>query len=140
MTLEQLLKLPSRLVSLGSHTMNHVMLTSLDIEAAKKEIASSRINLEKMVNLPIRTFSFPYGAYNEALVESCRAAGYERVFTTDPVFAFGKPDEFVVGRIAVDPTDWPLEFRLKIAGAYRWLKAASRFKQSIRGMFAGVKA
>jgi len=140
MTLEQLQKLPSGLVTLGSHTMNHVLLTSVDIQAARDEITGSRVHLEKMVNLPVRMLSFPYGAYNGELVESCRAAGYERVFTTDPVFALTDPDEFVVGRMVVEPTDWPLEFRLKIAGAYRWMKTASTLKQSVRRMFAGGKA
>ena len=135
MTWEQLLKLPSRFVSLGSHTMNHVMLTSLDIESARKEIKGSRTNLEQRVGVPVRTFSFPYGAYNAALVECCREAGYERVFTTDAVYALNKPDEFVVGRMVVEPTDWELEFRLKLAGAYRWTKTASTLKQRIRGMF-----
>jgi hypothetical protein len=61
----------------------------------------------------------------------CREAGYERIFTTLPVFAFAEPGEFVVGRVRVDPTDWPLEFRLKLAGAYRWLPAAFAFKRLI---------
>jgi len=83
----------------------------------------------------VRTFSFPYGAYNEKLVQFCRDAGYERIFTTDPVFAFNEPNEFVVGRVAAEPTDSALDFRLKLAGAYRWVKSASLLKQRIRRIF-----
>lgn len=140
MTIEQLAKLPSRLVSLGSHTMNHAMLTSLDLSAARREIEESKRKLEAMVNLPVRTFCFPYGAYNEALLGVCRAAGYERVFTTEPVLALRRPDEFVVGRVWVDPTDWELEFRLKLAGGYRWMKTPVRLVQRMRRMFAPTNA
>lgn len=133
MTQEQLLTLPSRLVQLGSHTMTHVLLTSVDVEAARKEIEESRQKLERMVKLPVKTFSFPYGAYNGALLESCRAAGYERVFTTDPVLALREPNEFAVGRVVVEPSDWELEFFLKLAGAYRWLHGVSKLKRQMLG-------
>ncbi len=140
MTLEQLSKVPSRLVNLGSHTMNHALLTSLDPAAARREIEGSRQKLEAMMNLSVRMFSFPYGAYNDALLEACRAAGYERVFTTEPVLALRRPDEFAVGRMVVEPTDWEWEFRLKLAGAYRWMKTASNLKQSLRRLLRPSRA
>ena len=140
MTQEQLLTLPCPLIKFGSHTMNHVLLTSVDIEAARREIEESGRKLERMVKLPVRTFSFPYGAYNEALLESCRAAGYERVFTTDPVFALRQSNEFAVGRVVAEPTDWGLEFRLKLAGAYRWLNVVSKLKRWILGIFVSASA
>jgi hypothetical protein len=37
----------------------------------------------------------------------------------------------VVGRIEVSPTDWPLEFRLKIRGAYQWLPLAMSAKRKV---------
>jgi len=79
----------------------------------------------------VTTFSFPYGAFNAQLVEWCRDAGYERVFTTLPVIASSEPEEFAVGRVSVEPTDWSLEFRLKVLGAYRWLPLAYKMKRAI---------
>jgi hypothetical protein len=110
------------------------------MEAARKEIGDSRLKLEKMVNAPVRTFSFPYGVYSEALLETWRAAGYDRVYTTDPIFALRKSDEFSIGRIVVEPTDWEFEFSLKLAGAYRWLKTSSELKQWMLRIFASAKA
>ena len=76
-------------------------------------------------------FSFPYGAFSEDLLTYCKDAGYTRVFTILPVLAFSAPGEFVSGRVQVDATDWPLEFRLKMAGSYRWLPYAFRVKSAL---------
>jgi hypothetical protein len=85
------------------------------------------------LNQRITLFSFPYGEFNERLIQLCREAGYERVFTILPKPAFADPQEFVTGRIAVNPTDWKLEFRLKILGAYQWFPAVSAWKQKLFG-------
>jgi peptidoglycan/xylan/chitin deacetylase (PgdA/CDA1 family) len=131
MTLEQLRALPEGLVIIGSHTLTHPMLTKVSRETALHEIVESRKKMQVMLNRPVHYFSFPFGDFNEGLVPLCREAGYSRVFTTLPVFAFEDSNEFVTGRVRVDPTDWPLEFRLKVAGAYRWLPWAFRIKRMI---------
>jgi peptidoglycan/xylan/chitin deacetylase (PgdA/CDA1 family) len=130
MSLDQLRNLPD-LVTIGSHTLSHPMLPSIALDEAAREIALSRVRLEEQLHRKILLFSFPFGAFNETLVEICRDAGYQRVFTTLPSFAFVKSDEFVTGRVRVDPTDWPLEFKLKLTGAYRWLPWAFELKRKI---------
>lgn len=132
MTVSQLQSLPD-IITVGSHTLTHCDLTSADIDTAEIEIATSRQKLEMMVQRPVTLFSFPFGVFNAAVIELCKRAGYERVFTTEPVPAFQQEGEFVVGRVPVDPWDWPLEFRLKIVGAYRWeaqLRAIVRIARS----------
>jgi len=131
MSLEQIRALPENLVTIGSHTMTHPFLPSINLEEAKKEIALSRAKLEQQLHRSIELFSFPYGGFNQKLVEICREAGYRRVFSTLPYFAFKERNEFLTGRVRVDPTDWPLEFRLKLAGAYRWLPWAFELKRKI---------
>jgi len=129
MSLEQIRALPENLVTIGSHTMTHPLLPSINLDEAKREIALSRAKLEEQLHRSIVLFSFPYGGFNQKLVELCQEAGYQRVFSTLPHFAFKEPKEFVTGRVRVDPTDWPLEFRLKLAGAYRWLPWAFELKR-----------
>ena len=131
MSLEEIRSLPPNLVTIGSHTCSHPFLPSVDQEDAAHEITRSRIQIEVLLGREIELFSFPFGGFNEQLVEICRGAGYRRVFTTLPQFAFVNSDEFVVGRVRVDPTDWPLEFRLKLVGAYRWLPRAFEIKRKI---------
>lgn len=137
MSADQLKALPEKLVTIGSHTATHPMLTQIPGEDSRREIVESRSQLEELLRRQITLFSFPFGDFNESLCHVCREAGYRRIFTTLPLFALGKPDEFIVGRVRVDPTDWPLEFRLKLAGAYRWLPMAFRLKQSVLRTISG---
>jgi peptidoglycan/xylan/chitin deacetylase (PgdA/CDA1 family) len=131
LSLEQVRSLPSGLVTIGSHTLTHPMLTQVEEGSARQEIQDSRTKLEAMLDRQVKQFSFPFGGFNERLLEFCREAGYKRAYTTLPAFAFEQPNEFVVGRVRVDPTDWPLEFRLKLAGAYRWLPMMFSLKRKI---------
>jgi peptidoglycan/xylan/chitin deacetylase (PgdA/CDA1 family) len=111
--------------------VTHPLLTQVEESEARGEIQDSRTKLEAMLDRGVTQFSFPFGGFNEKLLQICREAGYERVYTTLPAFAFERGDEFVVGRVRVDPTDWPLEFRLKLAGAYRWLPAIFSWKRKV---------
>ena len=131
-SLEQLRNLDSDLVTIGSHSLTHPRLTELHESEARREIFESRTQLRNILHREITLFSFPYGAFADALVQHCREAGYDRVFTTLPHSAFSKPEQFVSGRIAVEPTDWPLEFHLKILGAYRWLPVAFALKRWLK--------
>lgn len=124
-------QLPAELIGIGSHTLTHPYLTSLKELDARRELCESRVMLRNLLNRKIDTFSFPYGDFNAELVSWCRDAGYERIFTTLPGNAFRKANEFVSGRVNVDPTDSALEFRLKLLGAYRWLPYAISWKRKI---------
>lgn len=132
MTHEQLRELPSNLVHIGSHTMTHAFLPKLEVGKLQEELAGSREKLENLLARKIKTFALPYGAYNDTVLRICHEAGYERVFTGLPIFAFETPGEFLTGRAVVGLTDWPFEFRLKAAGAYRWLPWAYSLKRRIR--------
>lgn len=125
MTLDQLINLcHNDLISIGSHCVTHQNLLQLTDEAAKEEIFQSKLTLEALLNEKIVALSFPHGAFNEKHVEFAKQAGYERVFSISPRPAFSQTDEYVTERINADISDWPIEFLLKILGAYRWLPLA----------------
>jgi peptidoglycan/xylan/chitin deacetylase (PgdA/CDA1 family) len=125
------------LVTIGSHGMSHANLLTLDGGRAAEEIAASKRELENLLGMEIKAISFPYGAYDPRHVEIAYEAGYEQVYSISPGFAFRAREERVTGRVRADPWDWPLEFRLKISGAYRWLPAAYSLKRIFR-RFPGV--
>jgi peptidoglycan/xylan/chitin deacetylase (PgdA/CDA1 family) len=130
MSLEQILSLPD-LMTIGSHTVSHPFLPSVDLNKAAREIALSRTTLEDMLNRKVLLFSFPFGGFDEEHVDFCRQAGYTKIFSTLPRCASLNPNEFLTGRVRVDPTDWPIEFKLKVAGAYRWLPWAFKLKRKV---------
>ncbi len=108
------------LVTIGSHSISHPRFTDLPPEVAMREFVHSKSDLESVLQRPVELFSFPHGAHNGPLLAQARAAGYRRVFTVNPECLSPSTDAFALGRIAVDPDDWPIEFALKIRGAYRW--------------------
>ncbi len=134
---EELRALRSELVTIGSHGANHKRMTSLDEIEARRELTDSREQLAAIVGSTVKLFSFPYGSYREDLAELAHESGYDRVFTAMPHLA--RPGDFVVGRVRVDPTDWPFEFHLKLMGAYQWLPAAITLKQYLLHKIRGGK-
>lgn len=137
---DQLRQLRPEVMDVGSHTMTHLRLTTLTEERAKQEIAESRVKLEGILKRDIRLFSFPFGAMNQRLVELCLESGYARVFSISPTLALRNPAEFITGRVSVEPTDWTLEFRLKVMGAYQWLPAIHDLKRRVLSSLAGGAA
>jgi peptidoglycan/xylan/chitin deacetylase (PgdA/CDA1 family) len=133
MTAEQLRHLPESLVVIGSHTLTHPYLPDSSEEDARRELVQSRLTLETLLNKPVPYFSFPYGGMTPSLVCLCEEAGYSRIYSTLPAStSFGQTD-YCIGRVRVDPWDWPVEFRLKLAGAYNWLPVAISLKRLLLG-------
>jgi peptidoglycan/xylan/chitin deacetylase (PgdA/CDA1 family) len=119
LTPERLAALPAS-VEVASHSRSHPRLPELDDAALADELAGSRAELEAMVGRAVRTHAFPYGEHDPRVDAAARAAGYERCYGIVPTVATDG-DDFVVGRVQVDPWDWPIEVRLKALGAYRWM-------------------
>lgn len=109
------------LATIGSHSVTHPNFLKLDREAAARELTESKQELESVLGRPVHLFSFPHGACDAHLVQQALDLGYRRVFTIKPRPANPDDPGPVVGRVAVKPDDWPIEFRLKIQGAYRWM-------------------
>jgi peptidoglycan/xylan/chitin deacetylase (PgdA/CDA1 family) len=125
---ERLKSFDRDLVSVGSHTITHADLSILTEEDAREELERSKIDLETVLGRPVRLFAFPYGRCTESLANLARQTGYQRVFTIKPQLAFSEPDEYITGSCSVAPTDWNLEFRLKLLGAYHWMPPIYRLR------------
>jgi peptidoglycan/xylan/chitin deacetylase (PgdA/CDA1 family) len=130
LTKEQLRRLgdmPS--VTIGSHSITHPDFLTLADGQACRELEQSKIELEQLLGREVALFSFPHGRHNARVIAQARAAGYKRVFTISPTWAFETLDEFATGRVAAEPGDWPIEFWLKVQGAYRWQAAVTGWKR-----------
>ena len=133
LTAEELRELPEDLVTLGSHTRTHPRMTDLDESAAREELAGSRSELEAALDRKIDLFAFPYGAYDANLLKLCREVGYRRVFLVEPGTTQLNQADYAIRRVAVDPDDSPLRFRLKVLGAYSWMPTVSALKRTLLG-------
>ncbi len=78
--LKEILK--SGLVEIGAHTMNHSYLSGLPLKRVKYEVEESKNYLEKNLSVPIVSFAYPYGAFDNQAIEVVKNAGFKTAITT----------------------------------------------------------
>jgi len=122
----------------GSHTVNHNKLAELNELDAYYEIAESKKIIEKIINNEILYIAFPYGSYNDKTIDLCKKAGYKHAYTVEPSNPYTSLNSYNIGRITVDPSDWRIEYYLKVMGAYSWLPYFSKYKKTLRVLFKHI--
>ncbi len=68
------------LIEVGSHTVTHPVLSALPAAEQKEEISRSKAHLEEILNGPVISFAYPYGArshYTAETIAAVREAGYQ---------------------------------------------------------------
>lgn len=138
MNSSQLKNISEKSVIIGSHGVSHQDLLSLKSEEVEKELIKSKSTLESIIDKDIIFLSIPFGNYNQQIVELAEKTGYKRLFSTSPKLAYTDPFEYVTGRVEIYPSEWRLEFRLKILGAYCWLPYAFALKKKIKNIFKAL--
>lgn len=115
----------SGLVEIGSHSVGHPALTCLPLAQAKNEIVISKAILEENLGSSVSTFSYPYGAVNEAVGDLVRQAGYAgAVGTVYRIGEFEPNDVYVLNRVYVSKISrFPFVFRFMISGYYVPMRA-----------------
>ena len=97
---------------IGSHGMNHEILTGLSRENLKKELLDSRLALEQGLQKKVRDFSVPRGFYTETILNIAKDSGYEHVFVSDE----DPRSPLCIGRIAIQEY-WALwRFQMALEG------------------------
>jgi len=125
-------------VDFGSHGVMHADLALLPEAQARQELQNSKAALQGIVGREITAFSFPYGSYGARELRFASEAGYQFLFGSTPQQLLAALDGGMIGRVGVQPSDWDIEFRLKICGAYRWVGRASAWKAKARSWLAGA--
>lgn len=64
-------------VALGSHTVSHAHLTTLDDDRLTAELRESKRRIEEEVGRSCPLLAYPYGEHDERVRNAARAAGYE---------------------------------------------------------------
>ena len=76
------------------HTVNHVSLDKVPLTGALEEIVENRKALEGQVKYPVTGMSYPYGDYNEEVINILKSAGIEYSRTVDITGDFSLPKDF----------------------------------------------
>jgi peptidoglycan/xylan/chitin deacetylase (PgdA/CDA1 family) len=83
LTWSMLRRLERRGWDIGSHTVSHREIPSLDRESALEQLRGSRFRLEKELGHPVQWFCYPAGRVSPEAVELVREAGYVLAVTTE---------------------------------------------------------
>lgn len=69
--------LSSGLLTVGSHTQSHPMLTKIPTEDVRQELLESKNIIEQHLSIPVNHFSYPHSAYNMEIANELRLIGYK---------------------------------------------------------------
>jgi peptidoglycan/xylan/chitin deacetylase (PgdA/CDA1 family) len=86
---------------LGSHTINHLDLTTLGPAQLREETAGARDLIRRWFGQTPKDFCYPAGRYNATVIKALRRAGYLTSTTTDPGLAVPS-ERFTLKRIRVE--------------------------------------
>lgn len=115
-------------MTIGTHGCDHVDWRTLDEERLTREICTSREVIAAACGRPVDTVAIPFGAYNGRVIRRLKAAGYERIYTSDTGPANGasrvqartsiRSDMSLqdVERILSDRVSWKRKLRRTLAG------------------------
>ena len=76
MNADQIKEMASAGWEVGSHSVNHLDLTSLEPERQRYEVVDSRTILEEKLGVPILTIAYPFGISNSGVIDYAHFAGY----------------------------------------------------------------
>jgi peptidoglycan/xylan/chitin deacetylase (PgdA/CDA1 family) len=99
---------------LGAHTMTHPDLSTLDYAACRREIEESRTALERIGEVGVETFAYPFGHYGPAAVAAVRDSGLLAAVAT----GLGSWDAYELRRAMIGAADPTPIFLLKLADRY----------------------
>lgn len=81
-------------MEIGSHTLDHLDLSKISLDRAKKQIVDSKLTAE--------TFCYPSGKYTPEVVNLVKEAGYVAAVTTHPGVANQDSDLFQLPRVRIE--------------------------------------
>jgi len=93
------------LVEVGAHTVTHPFLSQLSLASQQSEIQQSKATLEKLLNRPVTSFSYPNGDYTSATLSIVQNAGFSQACCSiaDQVQPDSNP--FLLPRLVVEDSD-----------------------------------
>jgi peptidoglycan/xylan/chitin deacetylase (PgdA/CDA1 family) len=124
---QQIAELAAAGIEFGSHSATHQDLRALDDEELQYELFGSKTFLESKLGRPVKYVSYPFGRYNERVIQFSRKAGFVNGFG----LARGEGD-FVLPRACVYLYDTPYSIEKKLGGS--WIETC---KDHINNSLAG---
>jgi peptidoglycan/xylan/chitin deacetylase (PgdA/CDA1 family) len=91
---------------IGSHTMRHAVMANEDPSDQRRDMAESKVWLERALDVPVTTLAYPFGRtadFGEAGERAAEAAGYGHAFSTQLGVNTPSTSRHAMHRIALEP-------------------------------------
>ena len=85
----------------GSHTLDHVHLPELSLEAAREQLIRSRLVLSEMLGAEVTAFCYPYGDFEPEHQRLAQEVGYTNATTTARGLADISDDFYALPRVGI---------------------------------------
>lgn len=112
----------SNLITIGSHTHCHNILTQIPYESVEETIKKSKDLLKKWTGKHTMHFSYPNGNYNNMIVEIVRKQDFETAVTTENGRWKNGNDAFTINRVGIGGYDTLQFFKCKVSGSRDFIK------------------
>lgn len=80
-------------VEVASHGRHHPAYAQIATSAALYDLINDRVELERLFGKLVRGHAYPFGSYNDDIVEAMRLCGFAYARTVDSSFDFSIPSE-----------------------------------------------
>ena len=122
MNIDQIYEWVSNGFEIGSHTKDHLNLTSLDINKKKEQIIDSKNFINQSLGIKITSFAYPFGSFDDETIKIVQE-NYEYAVTTRPSkYNPNKFNDMKLPRISINKKTSIFKFLLKILTNYENLK------------------
>lgn len=121
-------------MEIGSHTVTHPALPTLDVASAEREVTASRHMLQDLLGRPVESFAYPFGQWDALSEDLVKEAGYRSACLTRTGWGLRDGDPFRLRRLTIYNQDDLGRFARKLAWASHdvgWPQLARRAFQRL---------
>jgi peptidoglycan/xylan/chitin deacetylase (PgdA/CDA1 family) len=112
-------------VTIGSHTVEHPIMSSLDLERREWEVVQSKQEIERHLGAPCTLFSYPNGTaddFDDCDKANLQQAGYIAAVTQIAGTNDNGTDRFALKRLNIGQGHDPLLFMAQVSGFWPWMR------------------
>ncbi len=111
---DRILEMKDNGVVFGSHSKTHPSLVRSSAEELEDETRGSKTVIEERSNCPVEFFCYPYGDYDDRVLDAVGQAGYLAAVTTKRGYVYRDDNPLEIRRISIKLTTHPLSFLYKL--------------------------
>ena len=105
-------------LDIGAHSQTHPLLEELSEEKSHEEVFNCKADLEQMFKVSIKDFCYPFGRFNETLINMVEGSGYVTATSMNRGRALPQSNMLALPRIPITHHTLPHLFLAKILTKY----------------------